>query len=283
MHVSFLYLTLTNYKMKQIYLVILIVLTGLSACNMHQDSEKKIVLGDTIQTASGLKYYYEKIGKGRKVEAGCVLGTYLSLKVKDKVVWTSAEMPDSLFTFVAGYSRVIKGFSEVSLLLREGDEIVAILPDSIAYGKKGAGDIIPPYSTLVYNKFKMLKVGEPKGIMADTLLNAIKDGGEEAVMAKYKQITTTADSSKYHSGQDHLYRIWDRLSKANKHVQAAEVAACFADLTKDNKLWYKMVLSLESLGEIKEAKENLEVLIVKEPRNKEMLDKLINLKAKLSE
>jgi FKBP-type peptidyl-prolyl cis-trans isomerase len=45
-------------------------------------------------------------------------------------------MPDSLFTFVAGYSRVIKDFVEVSLLLREGDEIVAILPDSIAYGAK---------------------------------------------------------------------------------------------------------------------------------------------------
>jgi FKBP-type peptidyl-prolyl cis-trans isomerase len=64
------------------------------------------------------------------------LATDLSLKVNGKVVWTSYEMPDSLFIFVAGYSRVIKGFAEVSLLLREGDEIVAILPDSIAYGAK---------------------------------------------------------------------------------------------------------------------------------------------------
>ncbi len=255
---------------------------GLSACDKPQSSEKKIVLGDTIQTTSGLKYYYEKVGQGRKVEPGCEMATYLSLQVDGKVVWNSSEMTDSSFNYIAGYSKLIKGFAEVSLLLREGDEIVAILPDSIAYGAKGAGDIIPPHSTLVYNKFKILRVDEPKGIMADTLLKAIKEGGEEAVMTKYKQITSMADSSTYHIGQDHLYRIWDVLSKADQHKQAAEVAACFADVTKDNKLWYKMVLSLENLGEIKEAKENLEVLIGKEPTNKEMTDKLVDLKAKLS-
>jgi len=43
-------------------------------------------------------------------------------------------------------------------LLREGDEIIAILPDSLAYGAKGAGDIIPPYSTLVYDQFKVVSV-----------------------------------------------------------------------------------------------------------------------------
>jgi hypothetical protein len=66
----------------------------------------------------------------------------------------------------------------------------------------------------------MLRVGEPKGIMADTLLKAISEGGEEAVMTKYKQITTTADSSTYHIGQD---RIWDALNKADQHKQAAQV------------------------------------------------------------
>ena len=268
--------------MKKIYLFTLLVIFGLSSCNAPKSSEKKIVLGDTIQTPSGLKYYYERIGNGRKVEVGCELATYLSLQVDGKVVWNSSEMKDSSFTYVAGYSRLIKGFAEVSLLLREGDEIVAILPDSLAYGAKGAGDIIPPYSTLVYDKFVVKNVNEPKGIMADTLLKAIEIGGEKAVMEKYMQITTTTDSSKYHIGQDHLYRIWDKLSKANQHKKAAEVAACFADATKDNKLWYKMVLSLENLGEIKEAKENLEVLIVKEPTNKEMADKLIQLKDTLS-
>ncbi len=269
--------------MRNIYLLMVVTLIGLNACSFSKGKTEGIVLGDTIQTASGLKYYYEKIGKGRKVEVGCELGAFLSLKVDGKVVWTSEEEPDSLYTYIAGFSRVIKGFAEVSMLLREGDEIVAILPDSIAYGARGAGDVISPHATLVYDKFKMVKVGEHKGILADTLLKTLEFGDEEAVMEKYIQITTTSDSLKYHIGQDHLYRIWDKLSKADQHKQAAEIAACFADVTKDNKLWYKMVLSLENLGEIKEAKENLEILIGKEPSNKEMADKLIELKAKLSE
>ena len=268
--------------MRNIFILIIVTLIGLNACSYSKGKTEGIALGDTIQTPSGLKYYYEKMGDGRKVEPGCELATYLSLKVDDKVVWNSSEMPDSSFTYVAGYTRLIKGFSEVSMLLREGDEIVAILPDSLAYGTKGAGDIIPPNSTLVYDKFIVKSVAEPKGIMADTLIKSIGIGGEKAVMDKYMQITTTADSSIYHKGQDHLYRLWDKFNRDDQHKKAAEVAACFADITNDNKLWYKMVLSLENLGELKAAKENLEILIVKEPNNKEMADKLIELKDKLA-
>ncbi|MGZ2371171.1 FKBP-type peptidyl-prolyl cis-trans isomerase [Ancylomarina sp. YFZ004] len=268
--------------MRLIYLFTLLVTIALSSCNGPKSNERKIVVGDTIRTASGLQYYYEKIGKGRKVEAGCEMATYLSLKVGDSVVWTSADQPDSLFTYVAGYTRLIKGFTEISMLLREGDEVIAILPDSLAYGAEGAGDIIPPHATLVYDKFKVVRVDEPKGIMADTLLKAIGIGGEKAVMEKFKEIATTADSNKYHIGQDHLYRLWDMLSKTDQHMKAAEVAACFADVTNDNKLWYKMVLSLEKLGELKEAKDNLEVLIGKEPTNKEFTDKLFELNARPS-
>jgi len=267
--------------MKLIYYFTLIALPFFISCQSTSSKRNNISLGDTIKTQSGLQYFYVKHGKGRKVESGCELRTYLSLKVNDNVVWTSADEPDSLFTYVAGFSRVIKGFAEVSLLLKEGDEIVAILPDSLAYGAKGAGDIIPPHSTLVYDKFKMMHVGEPKGILADTLLKTIEVTDEKAVMALYKQITTTADSNKFHMGKAHLYSVWDKLSKDDKHQKAAEVAACFADVTGDNKLWYKMVLSLESLGQLKEAKENLKILIDKEPTNKEMLDKMLELNEKL--
>ena len=268
--------------MKQIYLFAFVVIISLSSCNGPKNNQQEIILGDTIKTASGLRYFYEKIGKGRRVEPGCEMATYLSLKVGGKVVWTSADQKDSLFTYIAGYTRLIKGFSEMSLLLREGDEVVAILPNSLAYGEKGAGDIIPPHSILIYDKFKVLRVNAPKGIMADTLFKAIEQGGEKAVMAKYKQIMTTADSVKYHRGSDHFHHIWRKLTDDNQHKKAAEVAACFADLTKDNKLWYKMVLSLENLGEIQEAKENLEILLDKEPNDKQMSEKMIELNEKLS-
>lgn len=136
-----------------------IILASCQFKSAQSDSEKT---DNTIRTASGLQYYYIKKGDGPKVVSGCKVGTYLSLKVEDSVVWNTNELPDSLFTFIADSTRLIKGFTEVSLLLREGDEIVAILPDSLAYGAKGAGDVIPPHATLVYDVFKVVKVEAPQ-------------------------------------------------------------------------------------------------------------------------
>jgi FKBP-type peptidyl-prolyl cis-trans isomerase len=144
--------------------ILLLILSScllLASCQVRSTQSKPVALGDTIQTASGVKYLYLKKGDGPQVVPGSKVGTYLSLMVNDSVVWNTNELPDSLFTFVADSTRLIKGFTEVALLLREGDEIVAILPDSLAYGDKGKGEVIPPNATLVYDQFKVVSVEGP--------------------------------------------------------------------------------------------------------------------------
>ncbi len=147
--------------MRKIILINFLLAVLFSSCMYKSGQTSTVTIGDTIQTASGLKYLYLKKGQGPHVVPGANVGTYLSLKVNDSVVWNTDELPDSLFIFVADSTRLIKGFTEVSLLLREGDEIVAILPDSLAYGAKGAGDVIPPFATLIYDQFKVVKVELP--------------------------------------------------------------------------------------------------------------------------
>ena len=154
--------------MRNYLLISMIAGVLFSACHYKTGQTSSSVLGDTIQTASGLKYLYLKRGDGPQVVPGAKVGTYLSLKVDDSVVWNTNELPDSLFTFIADSTRLIKGFTEVSLLLREGDEIIAILPDSLAYGAKGAGEVIPPFATLVYDQFKVVSVELPV-IQKDTV------------------------------------------------------------------------------------------------------------------
>lgn len=63
---------------------------------------------------------------------------------------------------LAGVSGVIDGFEEMAFLMREGDNVVATLPYDIAYGEDGAGDDIPPYATLVYDRYEIVSVSEPK-------------------------------------------------------------------------------------------------------------------------
>lgn len=267
--------------MKLIYVFTLLTILALSACNSEKKVSNEIALGDTIQTTSGLQYYYLKHGEGRIIEPGCDVGTYLSLMVNDSVVWNTDELQDSLFTFIAGYTSLIKGFTEAYWLLREGDEIVAIMPDSLAYGSRGAGDVVPPYATLVYDQFKIFTVSEPKGILADTLLHIFKLKGLDACIEKYKTITTSIDSTLFHIQNDQLHRFCDKLSVQEKFEDVINVANAFSEITGDVYLKIKVVDAYEAMGEIKLAKETLEVLHQADPTNPELLNKRKELEEKL--
>ncbi len=265
------------YTMKSIHILAMLAILSFCSCNPKPKVTNEIALGDTLTSESGLQYIYLKKGEGRKIETGSAVGTYLSLKVQDSLVWNTNELPDSLFTYVANYSRLIKGFTEMTMLLREGDEVIAILPDSLAYGAKGAGDIIPPHATLVYNQFKVISVGEPKLFLSDTLLAILKTKGADESIAKYKEITNGLDSTKYHTDNEQLLRVHDVLSKDEKHQLAFDFASPIADLTDNSRLKYKAAMSLEALGKVKAAKEILEKLLVKAPDNQQIKNKLKEL------
>ena len=266
--------------MKSIHLIAMLAILFICSCNTKPKATNEIALGDTLTTKSGLQYIYLKKGEGRKIETGSAVGTYLSLKVQDSVVWNTNELPDSLFTYVANYSRLIKGFTEMTMLLREGDEVIAILPDSLAYGAKGAGDIIPPFATIVYDQFKVISVEEPKLFLSDTLLAILKAEDAEKSIAKYKEITNGLDSTKYHTDSEQLFRIHEVLSKEEKHQLAFDFIFPMAELTNNSRLKYKAAMSLEALGKVNRAKEILEKLLVKAPDNQQIKMKLKELSKK---
>ena len=54
------------------------------------------------------------------------------------------------FEFKLGEGRVIKGYDEGFSKLRVGDHAILIIPANLAYGSRGAGDVIPPDSTLIF-------------------------------------------------------------------------------------------------------------------------------------
>lgn len=243
----------------------------------------KIILGDTIQTSSGLQYFYVKQGDGRKVESGSKVATYLSLMIKDSVIWTSNNATDSLFTFITGNSEVIKGFDEVTLLLREGDEVVAILPDSLAYGKEGAGDDIPPSSTLIYNELKVVTVSEPKGILLDTLYETVKTKGVKKMIEQYNQITKTIDSTKYHTGNNirPIYFICSKLREENMQEKAFATASYFDSVTNNRWMRYSLIESFEGLGQVNRALDSLKILIENEPDVEAFKNKRVELEEKV--
>ena len=252
-------------KFKTRYFFVLAFLVISCNTNNKTDKSTTIKLLDSVQTKSGLQYFYVQQGKGRKVEPGSKVGAYLSLMVNDSVIWDSYGAKDSMFSFIADRGGVIKGYNEMVMLLREGDAVVAILPDSIAYGQKGSGKVIPPGATLVYDTFKIGKVSEPKFVLSDTLFHMIKNQNMNKMIAKYQSISSTKDSANYHGGTDQLKSLWRKLSKANMHQEGLEMARYFKNNVDDLNIKIYEVLSLESLGNIKGAIKQIDILIKENP------------------
>jgi len=103
-----------------------------------------------VTTASGLTYIITKRGDGVPVRKGDeVIVNYTGLLTNGKKFDSSLDRGNT-FSFFVGEGRVISGWDEGLQKLRVGDHATLIIPPSIGYGSRGAGNIIPPDATLIF-------------------------------------------------------------------------------------------------------------------------------------
>jgi FKBP-type peptidyl-prolyl cis-trans isomerase len=122
---------------------------------------------DTLTTASGLKYFYLAKGKGPVATPGSKVSVHYTGRFLDEKVFDSSE-GEAPIKLKAGTGQVIKGWDEILLLMRAGDEVEVIIPAALAYGNRGVPDPgqpsgyrIPPGSTLKF-RMKLVEVTEAK-------------------------------------------------------------------------------------------------------------------------
>lgn len=252
----------------------------LSSCSGDKTgNDREIVLGDTLTTKNGVKYIFTKIGSGRPVKTGCKVYTYLALSVNGKEVWNTNEEKDSLFVFVANKDRMIRGFTEVTMLLHEGDEIVAILPPGLAYGENGAGDVIPPNATLVYTKYAMKKVDAARLSLSDTLFAAYRKGGHEKMIATRDRIMNSPDTTGYYYGKKEWRILWNLLTEAGMTTEALQMIA-YANTDNDSGLRYFRVRTYQMMEQLKPALDSLDALMQSDTSYAKN-DRAIQLRAEL--
>lgn len=267
--------------MKAFVISVFIVSTILMSCSTKPGNERGIVIGDTITTESGLKYVFHKVGSGRPVETGSKVWTYLALSVNNKEVWNTNNETDSSFVFVANKDRMIKGFTEVTMKLHEGDEIAAVLPSRLAYGERGSGSVIPPNATLVYTTYVMKKVNAPKLSLSDTLFAAYQTGGHEKMVATRDRILNSPDTAHYYYDEGQYRLLWNLLNDAELHKENLQMIAYINKTNDSGMRWYR-VRTYEKMGNFKQALDSLNALMATDPAMATS-DRALQLQAELQQ
>ena len=110
------------------------------------------------ETASGLRYQILKAGDGTKAEAGKKVSVHYKGQLANGTVFDSSYSRNQPIDFTLGIGQVIPGWDEGIQLLRVGDRARFVIPSDLAYGSRGAGGVIPPDATLIFD-VELMDVG----------------------------------------------------------------------------------------------------------------------------
>ena len=101
-------------------------------------------------TSSGLKYIIQEQGDGDKPHPGDRVSVHYAGYLINGTKFDSSYDRNQPFEFVLGQGRVIKGWDEGVALLNIGTKAKFFIPANLAYGSRGAGGVIPPNATLIF-------------------------------------------------------------------------------------------------------------------------------------
>ena len=107
-------------------------------------------VADMNKTKSGLYYKISRPGEGMSPSAGSNVSVHYRGMLMDGSEFDSSYQRNEPINFVLGKGQVISGWDEGIALLNKGASAKFVIPSDLAYGSSGAGGVIPPDATLVF-------------------------------------------------------------------------------------------------------------------------------------
>ena len=106
--------------------------------------------GQEVTTASGLRYTDIKVGTGAEAKAGQTAVVHYTGTLTNGNKFDSSKDRNQPFSFPLGAGRVIKGWDEGVAGMKVGGVRKLTIPSNLGYGAQGAGGVIPPNATLIF-------------------------------------------------------------------------------------------------------------------------------------
>ena len=111
----------------------------------------KKIITTKITTKNGMTIETLKEGTGEAITNGkTAVMQYTGMFTDGKVFDATSLRGDEPFSFVLGAGQVIKGWDQGVLGMKVGESRKLTIPGELAYGERGAGSVIPPNATLVF-------------------------------------------------------------------------------------------------------------------------------------
>lgn len=103
------------------------------------------------ETESGLRYKIIQKGNGKQATKGAKVSVHYKGQLLDGTVFDSSYKRKKPIDFSVGVGQVIAGWDEGILMLKVGDKARLVIPSNLGYGESGAGGVIPPNATLIFD------------------------------------------------------------------------------------------------------------------------------------
>jgi len=128
-----------------------IILGILTMASGQDNSAPTKVTGKGTTTASGLQYWDITVGGGATATAGKTVKVHYTGWLTNGKKFDSSVDRGQPFSFPLGGGQVIKGWDEGVAGMKVGGKRQLHIPPDLGYGARGAGGVIPPNATLIFD------------------------------------------------------------------------------------------------------------------------------------
>ena len=132
--------------------------TAPAGANIEMDKETG---KPVVTTPSGLKYVDLVVGTGPAVKTRDQVTVNYVGKLIDGTEFDASAKHGGTFYYVQGVTGLIAGWTEGTSTMKVGGKRKLIIPPQLGYGMQGAGDVIPPNATLIF-EIDLISATTPK-------------------------------------------------------------------------------------------------------------------------